>query len=151
MSIEKNTANTLNDLIEVARDGEAFYRDAAENVKDTELSSLFTRIATTKLEIVNRLSTLVSNVGEKPAEHGTVVGTMQEFYGKIRAAFGDTEYGYVAELEESEDRLLKAFKTASADDDISIAAKQEISALLPKVQETHAVMRDRKHAMKRSS
>ena len=36
---------------------------------------------------------------------------MQQFYGKVRAAFGDTNYGYVAELEESEDRLLGAFRT----------------------------------------
>lgn len=111
-------------------------------------SALFHKISTTKTEIVARLSAVVASAGERPAEHGTIVGSMQEFYGKVRATLGDTNYGYVAELEESEDRLLKAFKTSSTDDDVSIAAKQEIAALLPKVQETHAVMRERKHAMK---
>jgi uncharacterized protein (TIGR02284 family) len=151
MSIEKKTASTLNDLIEVARDGDSFYRDAAAKVKDSELSSLFTKIAATKAEIVAQLSHVVSAIGEKPSEHGTIVGSMQEFYGKIRATFGDTEYGYVAELEESEDRLLKEFKNAANDHDISAAGREEALALLPKVQETHAVMRDRKHAMKPKS
>ena len=41
----------------------------------------------------------VAATGGKPAEHGTMVGSMQQFYGKVRAAFGDTNYGYVAELE----------------------------------------------------
>ena len=61
--------------------------------------------------IVAALSGSVAASGGKPAEHGTVVGSMQQFYGKVRAAFGDTNYGYVAELEESEDRLLGAFRT----------------------------------------
>ncbi|HAI48100.1 MAG TPA: hypothetical protein DCM50_15625, partial [Stenotrophomonas sp.] len=54
----------------------------------------------------------------------------------------------VAELEESEDRLLKAFKDTLTDADTPPAARQEVQRLLPQVQECHAVMRDRKHAMK---
>ncbi|RXR07426.1 PA2169 family four-helix-bundle protein [Pseudoxanthomonas composti] len=148
MSIEKKTAGTVNDLIQIARDGSDFYTEAAGKVEDAELSALFRRIATTKDEIVAKLSAVVVASGEKPAEHGTVVGSMQEFYGKVRAALGDTQYGYVAELEESEDRLLKAFKEASAESELSAAAKEQVLALLPKVQETHSIMRERKHAMK---
>uniref|UniRef100_UPI00203C3382 PA2169 family four-helix-bundle protein n=1 Tax=Enterobacter hormaechei TaxID=158836 RepID=UPI00203C3382 len=74
-----------------------------------ELSALFTRIAGVKARIVAALSGSVAASGGKPAEHGTMVGSMQQFYGKVRAAFGDTNYGYVAELEESEDRLLGHF------------------------------------------
>ncbi|HDS1634927.1 TPA: PA2169 family four-helix-bundle protein, partial [Stenotrophomonas maltophilia] len=86
--------------------------------------------------------------GGKPAEHGTVVGSMQQFYGKVRAAFGDTNYGYVAELEESEDRLLGAFKDVLKDNELPPAVRQEVTQLLPEVQECHNVMRARKHAMK---
>ena len=148
MSTESKTAHTLNDLIEIARDGKDFYTEAAGKVKDAELSSLFTRIAGVKADIVNSLSSTVLATGGKPAEHGTMVGSMQQFYGKIRATLGDTQYGYVAELEESEDRLLKAFKDTLNDNDTPPAARQEVTRLLPSVQETHEVMRARKHAMK---
>ena len=60
MSVEKHTAHAVNDLIEIARDGESFYRDAAEKVKDAELASLFSRIAGTKADIVNRLTSVVA-------------------------------------------------------------------------------------------
>jgi len=76
-----------------------------------------------------------------------MVGSMQQFYGKVRAAFGDTNYGYVAELEESEDRLLGAFKDV-LHNDLPPAVRQEVTQLLPDVQECHNVMRARKHAMK---
>jgi len=148
MSTDNKTAHSLNDLIEIARDGKDFYEEAAGKVKDAELSALFSRIAGVKSSIVAQLSSAVAASGAKPAEKGTMVGSMQQFYGKVRATLGDTQYGYVAELEESEDRLLAAFKDALNDHDITPAARQEITQLLPQVQETHAVMRARKHAMK---
>ena len=80
-----------------------------------------------------------------------MVGSMQQFYGKVRAALGDTTYGYVAELEESEDRLLKAFNETISDEDTPPAARAEAQALLPSVRECHNVMRDRKQVLKRAS
>jgi len=148
VSTESKTAHTLNDIIEIARDGQDFYTEAADKVKDAELSALFTKIAGVKSQIVTSLSSTVAATGAKPAEHGAVVGSMQQFYGKVRATLGDTQYGYVAELEESEDRLLKAFKDTLTDSDTPPAARAEVSRLLPLVQETHDVMRNRKHAMK---
>lgn len=147
----KKTAHTLNDLIEIARDGKNFYDEAAGKVKDADLSALFARIATTKAGIIASLGAAVNAAGGKPAEHGTFVGSMQQLYGRVRASLGDTTYGFVAELEESEDRLLNAFRDALNDGDTPPLARQEIQRLLPEVQQTHAVMRERKHALKRAS
>lgn len=146
--MSNKTANTLNDLISIARDGKDFYEEAAQKVDDAELKTLFARIATTKAQIVGDLSAAVQAAGGKPEDSGTLVGSMQQLYGKIRAAFGDTEYGYVAELEESEDRLLEAFDEAARDADTPPAARDVIVRLLPEVRASHDVMRARKHAMK---
>ncbi|MDC7805368.1 PA2169 family four-helix-bundle protein [Luteimonas sp BLCC-B24] len=146
--MSNKTANTLNDLISIARDGKEFYEEAAQKVDDAELKTLFARIATSKAQIVNELSTAVQAAGGKPEDSGTMVGSMQQMYGKIRAALGDTEYGYVAELEESEDRLLEAFDEAARDADTPPAARDVVVRLLPEVRSCHDVMRARKHAMK---
>ncbi len=148
MNTQKQIQHSLNDLIEIARDGKEFYTDAAGEVKNAELSALFTRIAGVKSDIVTRLSAAVAAAGGTPAEHGTMVGSMQAMYGKIRAALGDTQYGYVAELEESEDRLLEAFNETLSDNDTPAAARAEVQALLPVVRECHNVMRERKLALK---
>lgn len=148
MNTEKKIAHSLNDLIEIARDGKDFYTEAAKKVEDAELSALFIRIAAVKQDIVGSLSSAVAAAGGKPAEHGTFVGSMQQFYGKVRATLGDTQYGYVAELEESEDRLLKAFNETLSDTDTPPAARVEVERLLPQVRECHQVMSTRKHALK---
>ncbi len=148
MSTQSKIEHSLNDLIQIARDGHDFYTAAATKVDDAELASLFERIARSKAAIVASLSSTVAATGGEPAKHGTFVGSMQEMYAKVRAAFGDTQYGYVAELEESEDRLLKAFKDVLTDNEVPAPVRTEVTRLLPEVQETHAVMRARKHAMK---
>lgn len=144
----KKIQHSLNDLIEIARDGGEFYTEAAHKVKDAELSALFTRMAAHKQEIVTALSGEVAAAGGRPAEHGTMVGSMQQMYGKMRAALGDTEYAYVAELEESEDRLLHAFRDTLEDNDTPAQARAAAQRLLPRVQECHDIMRSRKQGLK---
>ncbi|MFC6841732.1 PA2169 family four-helix-bundle protein [Xanthomonas theicola] len=151
MSIQSKTAHSLNDLIAISRDGKQFYEEAAQKVGDTELSALFLRIAGVKSDIVSSLSAVVQAAGGTPDEHGTLVGSMQQMYGKVRAALGDTKYGYVAELEESEDRLLKAFNETIADSDTPVAARDAATRLLPEVRSCHDVMRTRKLAMKNAA
>jgi len=151
MNTQTKIEHSLNDLIEIARDGKDFYTEAAGKVNNPELNALFTRIAGVKSDIVTRLSAAVAAAGGEPAAHGTMVGAMQQFYGKVRAMLGDTDYGYVAELEESEDRLLKAFQETLTDGDTPVAARAEVESLLPRVRECHNVMRDRKHALKQAS
>jgi uncharacterized protein (TIGR02284 family) len=147
----KKIQHTLNDLIEIARDGGEFYTEAAGKVQDAELASLFTRMASHKREIVTALSGEVVAAGGKPADHGTMVGSMQQMYGKMRAALGDTKYAYVSELEESEDRLLHAFQDTLQDEDTPAQARAAAQALLPRVQECHDIMRNRKQALKATS
>lgn len=148
MSTDKKIQHSLNDLIEIARDGSEFYSEAAGKVKNPQLSTLFNQMAAHKQEIVNGLSSDVAAAGGKPADHGTMVGSMHQLYGKARAALGDTDYAYVSELEESEDRLLGAFKDTIADRDTPAAARMAAEQFMPRVVECHNIMRNHKQALK---
>lgn len=148
MNIAKDIQHSLNDLIEIARDGAEFYTEAAGKVENPQLSSLFNQMATHKRDIVQGLSAEVAATGGTPAESGTMVGSMRQMYGKVRAALGDTDYAYVAELEESEDRLLKAFRDTLADADTPAPAKRAAEQFMPRVLECHNIMRSYKLGMK---
>ncbi|MBJ6979769.1 MULTISPECIES: PA2169 family four-helix-bundle protein [unclassified Luteimonas] len=145
---DRKIQHTLNDLIEIARDGGEFYTEAAGKVENAELSALFTRMAGHKREIVSGLSAEVAAAGGDPADHGTMVGSMRQVYAKARAALGETNYAYVAELEELEDRLLDAFKDTLEDSDTPVVARAAAQKFMPRVTECHDIMRNRKLAMK---
>ena len=146
-----NSNKHLNDLVAIARDGKSFYEHAATKVDDAQLQALFQRIAVVKGDIVQGLSTEVRIEGDKPTQSGTVVGDISKLYGDIRALLGNKDYAYVAQLEESEDRMLKAFTAAIADKDTSAPALTVLNRLLPQVRECHDLMRTRKQALKKAA
>lgn len=143
--------HTLNDLIEIARDGHEFYTEAAGKVDNPELASLFMRMADHKREIVGGLTAEVTALGGEAADHGTMVGSMRQAYANMRAALGNKDYAYVAELEELEDRLMGAFRETISDSDTPAAAKAAAQKYLPQVVECHDIMRSRKVALKQST
>lgn len=148
---DRKTAHTLNDLLAITRDGQAFYEEAAQKVDDAELRALFTRIGAVKGQLAGELSGAVTAAGGSPDNDGTMRGNMQKMYGNMRARLGDKEYSYVAELEESEDRLLEAFDDAIKDDDTPAEARVVLTRLMPDVRKCHDTMRERKRAMKRAA
>ena len=143
--------NLLNDLVSIARDGKSFYEHAAIKVNDPELKSLFIQIARIKDEIATELSDQIEAAGEKPAETGTVAGEISRLYGDLRALAGSKDYAYVAQLEQAEDRLMKAFEEARTSKDISPQALAVLNRLVPEVRQCHELMRTCKHAMKKAA
>lgn len=146
-----NSTKILNDIISVTRDGKEFYEHAATKVDDSELMTLFARMATVKGQIVSGLSTEIKAMGDKPAEKGTMAGDMSQMYGDLRAMLGNKDYAYVAKLEDSEDRLLKAFDEAIGDKDTPAIARDILGRFLPEVRSCHEVMRSRKLALKKAA
>src|SRR5688572_9766844 len=51
-----DSSNILPELIEASRDGGEFYAEAAESVKDAELSKLFKRMARAKADLAQELA-----------------------------------------------------------------------------------------------
>ena len=142
----------LNDLVSVARDGQDFYQHAADKVVDPDLKSLFTRIAGIKADIVATLSSEIKAAGgDKPTQSGTIVGELNKLYGDLRALAGGKDYAYVAQLEHSEDRLVKAFEDARNDNDIAPSALAVLNRLEPEVRQCHELMRTRKLALKKAA
>jgi conserved hypothetical protein len=139
----------LNDLIEISRDGKAFYEEASDRIESSELSDLFMGIAGVKGELVEEISRIVSRSGGRPAERGTLVGAMHQCYGKMLAAFGETQYQYLKELEKSEERLVQTFNEVLNDPELSQDVKREVARMIPKVSECHSVMLNRLQSMHR--
>jgi uncharacterized protein (TIGR02284 family) len=147
----KTNIHILNDVVSVTRDGKSFYEHAASKVDDVELKTLFTRMAAVKGEIVSGLSTQIKAMGATPSDHGTWVGEIEQRYGELRALLGDKNYAYVAQLEDSEDRLLKAFDQAIKDQDTPAAARDVLNRFLPEVRSCHDLMRSRKLSLKKAA
>jgi len=146
-NIRDEKIETLNELIAVTRDSAQFYGDAATKTGNTQLKSLFQRMAASKNGLITEMAHEVQAEGADVETDGTFRGSLNRMYGDVRAKLGDEDYAYVAQLEESEDRMLHAFKDVLEDNDTPAPVRDAVRKHLPMVKEQHDLMRDRKWAM----
>ena len=105
--------DTLKDLIEICRDGRAFYLQAAEKIEPGDVRSTLLEMARVRQRLLDDFSELLLDKGQAVPVGGTLSGRMRRLYADLRAqASTDAAGVYVVELEEAEDRLLQTFESA---------------------------------------
>lgn len=135
------TSSSLNDLIEVLNDGVSFYDDAVGISSNPECQALYRRLATTKRAIADELKGEVAFQGERPAEAGTLAGSLRKAYTELRASLSQNpEARYISQLEETEDRILHAFQDALTLSD-NAQVRQIAQNHLPEIRRMHNEMR----------
>jgi uncharacterized protein (TIGR02284 family) len=141
------TTSKLNDLIELLNDGENFYAEAAAKVKLPAYKNLFMRMASLKRAISADLASHVTAHGGTAATGGTVFGSLRKMYADVRASMTkDSESVYVAQLEQTEDRILEAFRSELIDAD-SVEVRRIAERHYPELKRAHDEMRDLKHRL----
>lgn len=142
----QNTA-TLNELIEALNDGIAFFDLAAERSTNAAHIQLFQRIRHLKETIAADLKAEVALNGGAPKGKGSWLGSFRQAYADLRSRLAtDSEFRYIAALEEQEDRILKAFRDATAVDQPS-SVRELAATYLPEVEQMHDSLRLLKHGV----
>ena len=108
---------TLNDLLENARDGELGFREAAEHTKTPSLMALFGRRAESCRQAAAELQDQVHRLGGKPDIGGSVTGAAHRVWVHIRGLFGGaSDEAMLTECERGEDAALARYRKALKQD-----------------------------------
>jgi uncharacterized protein (TIGR02284 family) len=140
---------TLNDLLENAKDGELGFREAAEHTRTPSLAALFGRRAETCREAAAELQAQIQRLGGKPDAGGTVTGAAHRVWVHIRGLFGGaSDEIMLTECERGEDAALARYRKA-----LKQNLPQDIHAMVQRqfegAQRNHDTiksLRDRAHA-----
>ncbi len=133
--------DVLYHLIDVCEDAKAFYESAAEKAEDPYIETVFKNMAYIRSSIIVDLSRFVKANGGDPEKSGTIPGKTAQFFGELVAHIKpDTDKTLVTHLEEAEDRALKEFHDAMAQN-IPLQTKAVLSQQLGTLQETHDYMK----------
>jgi uncharacterized protein (TIGR02284 family) len=142
------TTQTLNELIEICKDGENGFKQAAEKAKDASLKSLFLKYSTQRAGYAQELQSAVSLLGDKPETTEHVAAKLHRgWMGLKQALTSNEDKALIDECEAGEDAAMKAYKQAL---DKSMAGNIEtlIREQFAGVSEAHGVMRDLKHSQR---
>lgn len=109
--------STLNDLIEVSKDGEEGFRSSAENVDDPKLKAFFLRRSQEVAASVQELQDLVRSLGGEPASSSSLSGTLHRRWIDIKTALTSNDtLAVLNETERGEDVALATYRKAAEKD-----------------------------------
>ncbi|MVW71297.1 MULTISPECIES: PA2169 family four-helix-bundle protein [unclassified Bordetella] len=99
-----HVVKVLNNLIETSKNGEKGFLAAAEDTKTAELKMLFESRARDCAAGAAELQTVVSQLGGKPEDSGTVAGAIHRGWTNLKAAVaGRDDLAILEECERGED------------------------------------------------
>lgn len=109
--------STLNDLIEVSKDGEEGFRSSAENVDDPQLKAFFLRRSQEVAASVQELQELVRSLGGEPASSTSLSGTLHRRWIDIKTALTSNDtLAVLNETERGEDVALATYRRVAEKD-----------------------------------
>lgn len=105
--------SVLNDLIETSKDGEKGFRECAEDVKSTQLKTLFNRRALECAAAANELQQQVRSLGGDPQTRSSVSAALHRGWIDLKSVItGKDDEAILNECERGEDVALKNYKGA---------------------------------------
>ncbi len=138
----------LNSLIETTLDSVNGYREAAENVRDPELRSMFEQRASRRAEISSELQREVRSFGGEPRTDQSMLGKMHnKFVDLKKSVSGDSDKAVVDEVERGEDVIKAKFERACQGSDLPVPARDVVTKAYGSIKADHDDISRIKHQM----
>ena len=113
MTDQSKTIDTLNDLIEASKDGEYGFKASAEQAKSPELKSMLSARASECRSAAQELQALVSRLGGKAEDDGSMLGAMHRGWVSVKTALtSHDDLAVLEECERGEDSALESYRDA---------------------------------------
>jgi uncharacterized protein (TIGR02284 family) len=143
-----NAASILNDLITTLKDGQEGFRAAAEDVKSSELKTLFGEFSLQRSKFAGELQMLSRTVsGEEPEKNGSVAGAVHRGWIDLKAALvSRNDHAILAECERGEDSAVAAYRDALTSGKLPSQVMSAIQTQADAIQAAHDRVRDLRDA-----
>jgi uncharacterized protein (TIGR02284 family) len=112
LNLTQETIDRLQELIQVNIDSRDGFNEAASQIDDMNISSMFRQFADQRAEQASELRTLVAANREEPEDSGSMAAAAHRMLIDIRAALGGGAGTILAEAERGEDWIKGKYEDA---------------------------------------
>ena len=110
---QKDTVNVIEKLIEICKDVEKGYKDAAEHAKRSDLKTFFTTQSSERGRFARELQTVLMQLGKtEKKESGTVAGALHRVWIDTKVGLGAGDKSILESVEKGEDEARDAYREA---------------------------------------
>ena len=140
--INDDAIDTLNNLLEICRDGDFGFTESAEHTKAQEVKAVFLQRADDCRSAASELQQLITDLGGEPDEGGTVSGAMHRGWVSVKGSLsGYSDIDMLEECERGEDVALAQYRKALKQD-LPMHVKAVVERQAQGTQKNHDQIRD---------
>lgn len=111
--LNADAIDTLNDLLEICRDGEYGFRECAEHTQALDIKTVLNQHASECHLAAAELQTMLKNMGSEPKEGGTASAALHRGWVSVKGTLsGYSDYDMLDECERAEDVALAQYRKA---------------------------------------
>lgn len=113
-SVQKQdeTISILNGLIEICRDGQNGYKEAADNIENGQIKHFCLEQSTERARFVGELQQEVRSLGGDPENAGSATAAMHRAWIDLKSTFGGGDGAIIAAAETGEDSAVEQYEEA---------------------------------------
>ena len=104
--------NTLNELIELNRDGQNGFQEAAGKIEDPQTKAFCLEQSLSRAKFVGELQSEVRSMGAEPDTTGSVAGALHRGWMDLKSALGGGDHAILAATETGEDHAITQYTKA---------------------------------------
>jgi uncharacterized protein (TIGR02284 family) len=147
---ENNVVDVVRELININRDGEKGYKDAAEHAKTSDLQSFFRQQGSERARFASQLEAELSRLGEQTSkkESGHVTAALHRGWIDVKQGLGGGDHSLLESVEQGEDAAKEGYQKALASalpDNVAVIVREQSQAIMAAHDKVKA-LRDRRAA-----
>ncbi|WP_334165047.1 PA2169 family four-helix-bundle protein [Phenylobacterium sp.] len=145
----ERAVKVLNSLIETTLDSANGYEEAAENIPDGQLKTLFAERARRRMDLSRQLQEEVRTFGGTPEHDQSMLGKAHNKFVDLKNAVmgGASEKAVIDEVERGEDVIKGKFEHAMRDGELPANARAVVSQAYETIRADHDQISALKHSM----
>jgi uncharacterized protein (TIGR02284 family) len=128
--------STLNNLIELNRDGQKAFQEAAEKISAPQTKTFCLEQSRSRVHFIGELQPMVLSLGEEPNNTGTVSGALHRGWMDLKSVMGGGDHAILVATESSEDRATQAYKKA-LEEALPSDVRETVERQIQSVQHSH--------------
>lgn len=151
MSDQKHAVDALQDLIEVARDGQDGYREAAEHAKDLQLRRFLEAVSLARAKFAGELETYAVQLGKADVDRsGSVMGAIHRGWTDLKTNLGGGDDAILSSMETGDsyakDHYEKYINDNKLPDDLLETVRNQAQTIVGTLERVRAMRQERKAA-----
>ena len=138
--------NTLNELIELNRDGQNGFQEAAGKIEDPQIKAFCLEQSLSRAKFLGELQSEIRSMGAEPDTTGSIAGALHRGWMDLKSALGGGDHAILAATETGEDHAITQY-TKALEETLPAPVRDMVERQLQSVKQAHDKVKSMRDAL----